>query len=112
MLSLPGCGGGGDSATPATSGGSPERGSGSATVSWLPPIENTDGSAIVNLAGYRIYRGASEGALALVQTVSNPGITTVVLDGLSVGTHYFAVSALTSTGIEGDRSVIGSKTIL
>src|SRR5690606_39089874 len=31
--------------------------SGSVTLSWTPPSENEDGSALTNLAGYRIYYG-------------------------------------------------------
>ena len=84
---------------------------GTAELSWPPPVENEDGSALTNLAGYRIYRGTSAGAMALVRTIANPGITTAVLEGLASGTHYFAVSAYSSSGAESDRSPMGSKSI-
>ena len=32
---------------------------GSATLSWLPPTTNIDGSPLTNLAGYKIYWGTS-----------------------------------------------------
>jgi hypothetical protein len=46
----------------------------------------------------------------MIKTVT-PLDTTVVIDGLSPGTHYFAVTAVNSTGRESDRSNIASKTI-
>jgi hypothetical protein len=123
FLLLVACGGGGEegaatggnSSTPGTGGstgsGSGGTGTGSATLSWIPPAENTDGSSVTTLAGYHVYRGTSQGSLALAKTIANPGITTVVLDGLATGTHYFAVSAYLTSGAESDPSSIGSKSI-
>jgi hypothetical protein len=74
-------------------------------------VENEDGSTLTNLAGYRIYGGASANSLALLQTISSAGISTAVIDGLATGTLYFAVSAFTSSGVESDRSSLGSKII-
>ena len=85
--------------------------SGSATLSWAAPSQNTDGSAITNLSGYRIYYGNSAASLGTMIQVSNPGISTYVVDNLPSGTWYFAVSAYNSAGIEGDRSTVGSKAI-
>lgn len=84
---------------------------GSATLSWLPPTENEDGSALTNLAGYRIYYGTSAGALTTVITVSNPGVTRYVIENLSSGTWYFGIRAFTSSGAESAMSAIASKTI-
>lgn len=124
ILLVAACGGGGEdgsapsggSATPgtgATGGGSAPagNGTGSATLSWVPPAENMDGSTVANLAGYHVYRGSSSDTLAIARTITSPGITTVVLDGLAAGTHYFAVSAFLTSGVESDPSTIGSKTI-
>jgi hypothetical protein len=44
-------------------------------------------------------------------TVSNPSITAYVITNLSSGTWYFGVTAYTSSGVEGDMSNVGSKTI-
>ena len=44
--------------------------------------------------------------------VSNPGITLYVVESLASGTHYFAISAYNTAGVEGERSAIGSKSIL
>lgn len=113
LLLVAACGGGGGEGEPAgaTAPGTGGGSNGSATLSWLPPSENTDGTSVLGLAGYRIYAGRSQGSLALARTITNPGITTVVLDGLATGTHYFAVSAYLTTGAESDRSPIGSKSV-
>jgi hypothetical protein len=84
---------------------------GSATLSWSAPTQNTDGSAISNLSGYRIYYGTSAASLGTRIQVSNPGISTYVVDNLQSGTWYFAVSAYNSAGVEGARSTVGSKAI-
>jgi hypothetical protein len=106
--------GGGDAPADATGEGSSAAGTGgtgTATLSWSAPIENVDGSSVTNLAGYRIYHGTNPNALQSTVQVSNPGITLYVMDGLSAGTHYFAVSAYNAVGIEGNRSAVASKKI-
>ena len=89
----------------------PSPGSGAAVLTWLPPTENTDGSALTNLAGYRVYSGSLSTALRLVRTIDSGGITTAVIDGLASGTHYFAVSAFSYAGSESELSEIRSKSI-
>jgi hypothetical protein len=84
---------------------------GSATVSWTAPTTNTDGSALTNLAGYRIAYGRDQDSLDQSASINNAGATTYTIDGLSQGTWHFAVIAVNSAGAESDRSNIGSKTI-
>ena len=84
---------------------------GSATLSWQPPTENTDGSPLTNLAGYVIRYGTKVDALALEVRISNPGITTSMIEGLTPATWYFTVSAYTSAGVESAPSATGSKTV-
>ncbi|MEO8019979.1 MAG: putative Ig domain-containing protein [Pseudomonadota bacterium] len=85
---------------------------GSATVSWSAPTENTDGSALTNLAGYRILYGTSADQLDQSVSVSNPGLTNFVVDNLSIGTWYFAVVVVNSAGFESDLSNVATKIIL
>jgi hypothetical protein len=85
-------------------------GAGNATVSWTAPTANTDGSALTDLAGYRIYYGTSSNALNNVVPVSI-GVTSYVVEGLTSGTWYFAVRAYTTAGTESALSNIASKTI-
>jgi hypothetical protein len=89
----------------------PSTATGSATLSWTAPIEMTDGSALTNLAGYRVYYGASASALTNTVELANPGLTTYVIANLSAGTYYFAVKAYTTANVESDLSNVGSKTI-
>jgi hypothetical protein len=85
---------------------------GSAVLAWTPPTQNTDGTILSNLAGYRIYYGADPQALTTRIEVTNPGVTVYTVGNLKQGTHYFSVSAYTSDGVESAASPIGSKTIL
>ncbi|MEP7311179.1 MAG: putative Ig domain-containing protein [Pseudomonadota bacterium] len=84
---------------------------GSATLSWTPPTQNTDGSALSNLAGYRIYYGNDPNSLTSSIQITNPGLTTYVIGNLGAGTHYFAIASYTADGVESAMSGVGSKTI-
>jgi hypothetical protein len=84
---------------------------GSATLSWTPPTQNTDGSALTDLAGYRVYWGTSQGNLASSVTLNNPGLTSYVIDQLTPGTWYFTATALNSVGVESNQSNIASKVV-
>ena len=84
---------------------------GSATLSWLPPTTNTDGTPLTNLAGYRVYWGLSQGSYPNSATLSNPGLTSYVVSNLSPGTYYFVATAYNSAGVESTFSGAASKTI-
>jgi hypothetical protein len=84
---------------------------GSATVSWLPPTEDVNGGPATGLAGYKIYYGTSPAELTRVVQVANPGVTTVLVEGLEPGTWYFAVTAFTVANEESERSNLGSITL-
>jgi hypothetical protein len=93
---------------------SPASGSGTtgaASLSWTPPTRNTDGSSLTNLAGYRISYGTSASSLSQTVTVSNPGISSYVIDNLAAGTWYFSIKAYTSAGTESAASSVASKTV-
>jgi hypothetical protein len=82
-----------------------------ATLSWAPPTENTDGSALTNLAGYRIYYGTSATALTQVVQLSSAGITTYVVENLAPSTYYFSVRAYNAAGAESTNSNVVSKIV-
>lgn len=84
---------------------------GNATISWTPPTQNTDGSTITNLAGFRINYGTSSGQLNQIIEISNPGVATYVVTGLNAGTWFFAVRAYNNAGAESVVSNVASKTI-
>lgn len=84
---------------------------GSATLSWMPPTQNADGSILTNLSGYRIYYGRIAGALDQKININNAGLSRYVIDNLSPATWYFSMTSVNSTGVESARSAIASKTI-
>ena len=84
---------------------------GSATVSWDAPTQNTDGSPLTNLAGFEIDYGTSSSDLAQSVQIANPGLSMYVLSDLASGTWYFAVKAYTTTGTESAASNLASKLI-
>ena len=86
-------------------------GSGTATVSWEAPTITTQGTALTDLAGYRVYYGLSETDLSQRVELNNTGTQIYVVDNLGAGTWYFAVKAVTSVGVESPLSEIVSKTI-
>lgn len=85
--------------------------SGSATLSWAAPTENTDGSALTDLTGYRIYYGTSADDLGMSVSIDNPSISTYVIENLTSGTWYFAMVATNSKGYDSSLSQVASKTI-
>jgi chitodextrinase len=85
---------------------------GSATVSWLPPTQRTDGSALTNLGGYHIRYGTSPTALTETITLNGTGLTSYTVEGLTPGNWYFGVSAFDTADMESALSNIGSKSIL
>lgn len=85
---------------------------GTATLIWLPPTTNEDGSVLEDLAGYKLYYGISSNALTNVITINNPGLSVYVVEGLAVNaTYYFAVKAIDFSGNESIFSNIVSKYI-
>ena len=84
---------------------------GTATLSWNPPTENSDGSALTDLAGYRIYYGRNSNNLDRSIEVSNPGLTRYVVENLTQARWYFSMTSVNSGGRESARSATKSKTI-
>lgn len=84
---------------------------GSATISWVAPTENTDGSALTDLSGFVIAYGTTAGSLNKSVTVANPSVSTYVIDSLPAGTYFFAIKAVTSGGAESGLSSVASKVI-
>lgn len=84
---------------------------GNVTLAWQAPTENTDGTALTNLSGYKIHYGTQSGNYTSTVTLSNASLTRYVLENLATGTYFFAITALSSTGVESDLSGEASKTI-
>jgi hypothetical protein len=84
---------------------------GSATLSWMPPTQNADGTVLADLSGYKVYYGRSAGALDQIVTLDNPGLSSYVIENLSPATWYFAMTSYNSQGLESNRSATASKTV-
>jgi hypothetical protein len=83
---------------------------GTVTLSWTAPTENTNGSAISDLTGYTIFYGTNSASMTQTVNVPGAGSTSYVIGNLSAGTYYFAVAANASDGTQSAKSPIGSKT--
>ena len=84
---------------------------GSVTLSWSPPTENTDGTALTDLAGYRIYWGTTSGSYPNSVSIDNPGVTTYVVENLVPGTYEFVATSYNTSGVESDYSAPATKTV-
>ena len=97
----------------AISGARGETGPRSVTISWLPPDTNDNGSALTDLAGYRIHYGVNSTALTTQIDIPTSGLTDYVIENLILGaTYYFAISAYNSEGVESNYSPVISVTAL
>jgi hypothetical protein len=86
-------------------------GGGSSTVSWVKPTQNSDNTALTNLAGFKVVFGTSASALSQSKSVSDPNATSTTISALGAGTWYFAVRAVNSNNVESANSTVVSKTI-
>jgi hypothetical protein len=84
---------------------------GSGTLNWTPVTQNTNGTVLMDLAGYRVYWGQTPGNMSQTVTLANPSLTTYLVTNLSSGTWYFGVAAYASDGTQSAMSNVGSKTI-
>ena len=85
--------------------------SGSVSLSWIPPTQRTDDTALTNLAGYKIQYGTDSAALNQTIDLNNAGLTSYVVENLAPATYYFTIKAYTSTGEESDPSNVVSKVV-
>jgi hypothetical protein len=89
--------------------GDSNDGNAAATLSWIAPTENTDGSPLTNLSGFIVTYGTSRDALSESIRIDNPSVNRYVVDGLSSGrTYYFAVQAVAGD-LQSEPSAIVSK---
>jgi hypothetical protein len=94
-------------APPSTPASTPSTATGSATLAWTPPTQNSSGGVLTNLAGYHIYYGTTP-ELGQAVTLANAGLTRYVMTGLTRATWYFAMTAYDSGGRESDRTAVAS----
>jgi hypothetical protein len=85
---------------------------GNATITCTAPTQNTDGTLLTNLTGFKFYHG-----VGVAQPTTWPDVRTVtgavcayVWTGLPAGTHWFTATATTPTA-ESAFSNVASKVI-
>jgi len=100
-----------EAALPAFSITVQQAANGSATLSWNAPTTRTDGSPLTNLAGYRLRYGNSSGNYPNTINITNPGLTSYVVNNLATGTWFFVLAAYDSAGLESSNTNPVSKTI-
>jgi hypothetical protein len=83
----------------------------SATLSWTAPTQNEDGSALEDLAGYKLYWGTSSGVYPNSVTIDTIGTTTYVVENLSPGTYEFVATAYNTSGVESRYSSPATKVL-
>jgi hypothetical protein len=75
-------------------------------LSWSPPSQNEDNTALTNLNGYFVYVGASSATMVKLYYV-DATVTTVTVPSLQGGIgRYVAVTSLTTDGVESVKSPI------
>jgi beta-mannanase len=77
---------------------------GAATLSWIPPTENEDGSYLADLAGYWIYWGNNPGTYTEWMRIDNPGLTSILIEDLVPGVWEFAMTSFNADGVESSLS--------
>ncbi|MDH3265384.1 MAG: putative Ig domain-containing protein [Gammaproteobacteria bacterium] len=77
---------------------------GSITLSWAAPTQNADGTPLLDLAGYNLYYGQSESDYSKQVRISNPSVTTYMLENLLPGTYYVVATSFNAQGVESDYS--------
>ena len=84
---------------------------GNVTLSWAAPTQNSDGSPLMDLAGYKIFYGTSSGNYSHEILISNSGMTTYVVDNLVPDTYFFAAKSFNSSGVESTYSGEAVRTV-
>ena len=74
------------------------------TLGWVAPTQNSNGTPITDLAGYKIHYGTVSQDYTQVVSITNPSLSRYVLDSLASGTYYFAISSYNSQGVESPLS--------
>jgi len=98
-------------ATPITTPPAAGSTTGSATLSWLKPTQNSDGTPLQDLAGFVVKYGNSPTALTQRVPIADPSLTRYTVQSLGKGTWYFTVVSYTVAGLESDVAPLVSKTI-
>lgn len=84
---------------------------GSASLSWTPPIEREDGTALSlsEISGYTVYYGASSGNYTKSLNINDGFATSATITDLPPGSHYMVV---TTRDFDGRESSYSSEAVI
>lgn len=80
------------------------------SLSWEPPTENIDGSALTDLAGYRLYVGQASGSYTDVVALNDATATSHTVK-LASGSYYVVMTAVDADGNESAHSNEVTRTV-
>ena len=84
---------------------------GTALLELTPPTQNTNGTALTDLAGFRVFYGTSPSNLTQLVQLAGTSLTSYTVTSLASGTWYFAAAAYSSAGTQSALSTPVSTTI-
>lgn len=70
------------------------------SLTWTPPSQNTDGSPLTNLAGYRIFYGTSPNTMSTEIDYPNPAGNGYMISSVPAGTYYLAIAAYNTNHVQ------------
>ena len=76
-----------------------QPGNGGVTLTWIIPTQNTDGSPLLDLDGFRIDWARRNSTAKGSIRINNKSVSTYIVENLSPGTYDFTVVALNSKGV-------------
>jgi hypothetical protein len=79
-------------------------------LNWTPPTQNTDGTPVA-LKGYTIHFGATADSLTQTRALNVPAASSTTVTGLSAGTYFFCVKAISTADMVSACSNVVSKVI-
>jgi hypothetical protein len=81
-------------------------------LEWTRPTENTDGSALTDLAGFNIFYGTSSTVQGpLLTAINSATATTYTHTGITVGQHCYALESVNALGVKSQPTNIACSTI-
>ena len=100
----------GGNSTSSVGGSSTSKILGSVTLSWTPPVQRADGSALpmAEIGGYRIYYGKSLGNYPNSIDIPDRTVQEFIVT-LPEGTYFFVMTTYDTNGAEGSFSLPTTK---
>lgn len=82
-------------------------------LSWQAPTQNTNGTPLTDLAGFKVYTSQTQMALGATQpdVIANPAARSHTIDDAPLGLIWLAVTAYNASNIESDMSNAVSKDV-